>query len=58
MNVISEGNGTTVRVRLIFDLGSQKSYITENVRQELKIAATKSQSLFIKTFGNKTDKET
>ena len=37
---------------MILDLGSQKSYITENLRQELNLSSVSTETLVVKTFGN------
>lgn len=42
-------------VRLILDLGSQKSYITENLRRELNLPSVSTETLVVKTFGNTTE---
>lgn len=47
-----------VRVRLIFDSGSQRSYITQRIRSQLKLETTRKESLMIKTFGNNHNADT
>lgn len=47
-----------VRVRVIFDSGSQKSFIKASVRDQLKLPTITKETLVINTFGNgKTDNE-
>ena len=41
----------TVEVRLLFDSGSQRSYMTERVMKLLHLEPTGEQSLLISTFG-------
>ena len=43
--------------RAIMDSGSQRTYITRRLRDELNLPAVASESLQIKTFGNATDYE-
>ncbi|XP_044164876.1 uncharacterized protein LOC122948842 [Acropora millepora] len=43
---------TGTRARVIFDSGSQKSYITQHARDHLILPSTGKESLLIKTFGN------
>ena len=43
---------TGTRARVIFDSGSQKSYITQHVRDQLILPSTGKESLLIKTYGN------
>ena len=42
-------------VRILFDGGSQHSYITDHVKRSLGLSAEAVESVLIKTFGNKTD---
>ena len=49
-------NGSTtasngIKARLIFDSGSQKSYVTQRVRDQLSLPTISKESLLIKTFG-------
>lgn len=49
------GNGNTstgIRARVIFDSGSQKSYITQRARDQLNSPTISKESLLIKTFGS------
>ena len=43
---------TGTRARVIFDSGSQKSYITRHARDQLFLPSAGKESLLIKTFGN------
>ena len=43
---------TGTRARVIFDSGSQKSYITQHARDQLILPSTGTESLLIKTLGN------
>jgi hypothetical protein len=40
-----------VRTRILFDSGSQRTYISEKVRNRLKLKAIRSERVIIKTFG-------
>ena len=40
-----------MRARVIFDSGSQKSYITQRARDQLNLPTMSTDSLLIKTFG-------
>ena len=42
-------------VRILFDGGSQRSYITDHVKRSLGLSAEAVESVLIKTFGSKTD---
>ena len=49
------GNGKTltgIRARVIFDSGSQKSYITKRLRDQIKPPTISKEPLLIKTFGS------
>ena len=49
---IGNGNASTgIRARVIFDSGSQKSYITQRARDQLNPQTISKESLLIKTFG-------
>ena len=43
-----------INVRLLFDTGSQHSYVSEGLRQELACPTVKTETLMIKTFGTTT----
>ena len=42
---------TGLTVRILFDSGSQRSYITERARNKLSLSAMRTEKLLIKTFG-------
>lgn len=46
-----ETNEDGMRARVIFDSGSQKSYITQRARDQLNLPTISTDSLLIKTFG-------
>ena len=43
-----------INTRLIFDTGSQRSYVSEGLREELACPTVKTETLMIKTFGTTT----
>lgn len=47
---MEEANKVTVRI--LFDSGSQRSYITELLKHQLKLVAVKREKLHLNTFGN------
>ena len=46
-----------VSTRIQFDSGSQRTYISEKVRNRLKLKALRSERVIIKTFGQGEDSE-
>ena len=42
---------TGLTMRILFDSGSQRSYMTKRARKKLNLSAIKSEKLLIKTFG-------
>ena len=42
-----------VQARILFDNGSQRSYVTESLREKLKAPTVKSETLNLNTFGDK-----
>ena len=44
--------GSTVCVRILFDSGSQLSYVTERLRAQLGLRQTRIEKLHLNTFGN------
>ena len=40
------------RVRILFDNGSQSSYITESLKQRLRLSVSKKEKLHLNTFGD------
>jgi len=51
--VTTPHNSKHVQGRILFDSGSQRSYITENLRQKLKAPAVATETLNLNTFGDK-----
>jgi hypothetical protein len=47
--------GTEVATRILFDSGSQRSYISDKVRAMLQLKSTRSEKVIIKTFGQDND---
>ena len=48
-------DGTPVTTRIILDLGSQKSYITNKLRNRLNLQKIESENLLVKTFGSASE---
>ena len=48
----SNPSGSTVCIRILFDSGSQLSYVTERLRAQLGLKQTKIEKLHLNTFGN------
>ena len=46
-----EGESTGVPVRILFDNGSQRSYITENLKRKLNLKPVKKETVHLNTFG-------
>ena len=49
-NVSNPRSGKTVQARLVFDSGSQRSYITNSLRSSLELPSLRYENLVIKTF--------
>ena len=49
---VGENSATTVPIRMLLDDGSQKSYITNSLKTELKLKNVKKQTVCLNTFGN------
>ena len=49
--VVSGGGRENVRVRVIFDSGSQRSFICESIKEQLSLPAITTKPLLIKAFG-------
>ena len=47
-----EGPAQTLEVRAIFDLGSQRLYVSARVQEALNLRRVRSESMIIKTFGS------
>ena len=45
-----------VEERLMFDSGSQRSYVSSKVREKLKLKTLRTEKIIIKTFGNDDSK--
>ena len=43
----------STRVKILFDNGSQRSYVTDNLKSRLGLNSTKSEMLHLNTFGGK-----
>ena len=43
----------TLPVRILFDSGSQRSYVTDDLRRKLRLNAIKTKTLHLNTFGDK-----
>ena len=50
-------NNEQVYTRLLFDSGSQRSYISEKVRSRLKLKTVRSEKVIIRTFGQGEESE-
>ena len=50
-------NGDCALLRLIFDSGSQRSYITQRARRKLSLRVLGRKELVISTFGNESRKQ-
>ena len=56
---ITQGDHATVnsaKVRVILDSGSQRSYITNRVRNQLNLPTEKTETMVIKTFGSEEER--
>ena len=47
-----QGNSQKKNAHLLFDSGSQRSYISKTLREELKLPTVRTEILIIKVFGN------
>uniref|UniRef100_A0A7M5WXV2 DUF1758 domain-containing protein n=1 Tax=Clytia hemisphaerica TaxID=252671 RepID=A0A7M5WXV2_9CNID len=47
----------SVKTRLLFDTGSQRSYITTELKERLKLKCVRKENVVIKTFGNLNNAE-
>ena len=48
----NEGNNKTENVRILFDNGSQRSYITDSLKEKLGLSPIKKEKLNLNTFGD------
>ena len=56
---VSDVNGrNSTTLRILFDSGSQLSYITEEAKKRLHLQAIEKSEVLIKTFGNRDDSKT
>ena len=46
---------TGLTLRILFDSGSQRSYMTEHARNKHNLSAVKAEKLLIKTFGQENE---
>ena len=53
---VSNDDNNEVKARLMFDSGSQFSYVSESLRSKLKLKALRQERLIINTFGNSETK--
>ena len=49
---VGENSATTVSIRMLLDDGSQKSYITNSLKTQLKLKPVKKQTVYLNTFGS------
>ena len=49
---VNPNNGKKCEIRILFDSGSQRSYISEEVKDKLQLKAEKKETLNLNTFGN------
>ena len=50
----NEDSTKSTRVKILFDNGSQRSYVTDNLKSRLGLKSTKKEMLHLNTFGEKT----
>ena len=50
----NEDSTKSTRVKILFDNGSQRSYVTDNLKSKLGLKSTKKEMLHLNTFGEKT----
>ena len=55
--VVSIDDLHSLTTRILFDSGSQRTYVTDNVRKLLKLKTIRSEKVMIKTFGQNNDSE-
>lgn len=53
----SPNSNANMRIRVIFDSGSQRNYVTQHVKEQLNLKPGKRESLMIQTFGNNKSSE-
>ena len=52
--VKTQSESQSVQARILFDSGSQRSYVTERLRERLRAPTVKSETLNLNTFGDKS----
>ncbi len=50
----NNGKPEGVPVRILFDSGSQRSYVTEELQRKLKLKTLKKETVYLNTFGGET----
>ena len=50
----SNSSGERVTIRIMFDIASQRTYLTENVRKQIGWPALSKENIVINVFGNTT----
>ena len=50
-NISAIGANDLITTRILFDSGSQRTYVTQNVRNTLKLKTIRTERMLIKTFG-------
>ena len=56
-NILPVDEGEEVITRILFDSGSQRSYISEKLRSRLKLKTIRTEKVVIKTFGQSEESE-
>ena len=49
---VNDVNSKTARVRILLDTGSQRTYITSQLKSKLNLSPVKSETLLLNTFGD------
>ena len=49
---VNPNNGKKCEIRILFDSGIQRSYVSEEVKDKLQLKAEKKGTLNLNTFGN------
>ena len=49
----NEDGSKTTRVKILFDSGSQRSYVSDNLKSRLGLKSTKTKTLHLNTFGER-----
>ena len=52
--LVMEDSSKSTRVKILFDNGSQRSYVTDNLKSTLGLESTKKEMRHLNTFGEKT----